>query len=127
MNEETSYNLAINELKKQKLILDKEISSLIIDRDKIKNEIASQRSAKTEIYHEQKSLETLRYFLDEQTKLLTEIRSKNYQNFTVEYDKHNLILQEIWNSIEQSKKLLSDFETSKEDIKKVKIQKEPTA
>jgi len=31
------YNLAINDLKQRKMMLEKEVSSLLIERDKIKN------------------------------------------------------------------------------------------
>jgi uncharacterized protein YdcH (DUF465 family) len=44
MDETTSYNLAINELKQQKLKLDKEVADLLCERDKVYNEIADQRN-----------------------------------------------------------------------------------
>jgi len=40
---ETSYNILINELKQKKNILEKDISLLLIEKDKILNEIADQR------------------------------------------------------------------------------------
>jgi isoleucyl-tRNA synthetase len=92
---EISYNLAINELKQRKMSLEKEMSNLLIEKDKIQNEISSQTQAKTIIYHEQLSLNNIKYFLDEQTKMLTEIRDKNYQNFSIDYSKHKNILSEI--------------------------------
>lgn len=121
---ETEYNLAINELKNKKMALEKETSDLIKEKDKVMNEIAQQRRANTEVYHEQLSLLNLRYFLDEQTKILSEIRDKNYQNFSIDYTKHTTILSEIGNSIEISKKLLSDFHTSKEDVRKLEERKD---
>jgi uncharacterized protein YdcH (DUF465 family) len=44
MDQTTSYNLAINELKQQKLLLDKEIADLLNKRDIIYNEISDQRN-----------------------------------------------------------------------------------
>jgi predicted nucleic acid-binding Zn-ribbon protein len=56
--------------------------------------------------------------------MLTEIRDKNYQNFSIDYSKHKNILSEIWESIDKSKKLLADFNTSKEDLEKLEIKKQ---
>jgi hypothetical protein len=92
---EAAYNLAINKLKQRKMELEKETSLLLIEKDKISNEITSQRKATTIVYHEQMSLNNLKYFLDEQTKVLSEIRDKNYKNFSIDYNKHKNILFEI--------------------------------
>ncbi len=124
MDQVISYNLAINDLKNNKYKLEKEISNLTIEKDKIFNEINEQRKATTIIYHEQLSLWNIRYFLDEQTKILSEIRDKNYENFSQDYTKHKIILTEIWNSIIQSKKMLADFNTSKEDLQRLEDKKE---
>lgn len=121
---ETEYNLAINKLKQHKMTIEKEVSSLLIEKDKILNEIDSQRKATTIVYHEQLNLSNIKYFLDEQTKILTQIRDKNYENFNIDYDKHKTILSEIWKSIDQSKKLLSNYNTSKEDLQKLEDEKE---
>jgi uncharacterized phage infection (PIP) family protein YhgE len=124
MSTEIEYNLAINKLKQQKMVVEKEIVSLIYERDKIRNEIADQRNAKTVVYHEQRSLETIRHFLQEQTNMLKEIRSTNYQTFSADYNKHKVILQEIEDSINKSRALMDDFNISKEQIKALELRKE---
>lgn len=121
---EISYNLAINELKQRKMALEKETSDLIIEKDKVLEEIRKQREATGAVYHEQLSLSNLRYFLDEQTKILSDIRSKSFDNFSVDYSKHKTILEEIGKSIEQGKKMMDEFKISKEDIEKLKIKKQ---
>lgn len=124
MSTEIEYNLAINKLKQQKMVVEKEVDTLIYERDKVRAEIADQRNATSVVYHEQRSLETIRHFLQEQTKLLSEIRSKNYQNFSADYDKHKTILKEIEESIERSQKLMDDFNVSKDQIKALELRKE---
>lgn len=124
MSTEIEYNLAINKLKQQKMVVEKEVDTLIYERDKVREEIADQRNATSVVYHEQRSLETTSHFLQEQTKLLSEIRSKNYQNFSADYDKHKTILKEIEKSIERSQKLMDDFNVSKDQIKALELRKE---
>ena len=51
--------------------------------------------------------------------MLVEIRDKNFTNFTTDYSNHTKILSEIEQSIESSKKLLSEYQTTKEDIQKL--------
>ena len=123
MSTEIEYNLAINKLKQQKMVVEKEIVSLIYERDKIRNEIADQRNAKTVVYHEQKSLETIRQFLQEQTDILKDIRNKNYQNFSEDYNKHKQILGSIEQSINQSKALMENYQVSNNQVKELETRK----
>ena len=123
MSTEIEYNLAINKLKQQKMVVEKEIVSLIYDRDKIRNEIADQRNAKTVVYHEQRSLETIRQFLQEQTDILKDIRNKNYQNFSEDYNKHKQILGSIEQSINQSKALMENYQVSNNQVKELETRK----
>lgn len=54
---ETSYNIAINELKLRKLAAEREVCAVIAERDKLKNELAELRRASTVVAKEKNDTE----------------------------------------------------------------------
>lgn len=54
---DTSYNIAINELKLRKLAAEREVCSMIVERDKLKNELAELRRASTVVIKEKNDAE----------------------------------------------------------------------
>jgi len=124
MNEEIQYNLAINDLKNRKIWIERELNEKIKELDKVRAEIRDQREAKTVVYHEQVTLEQIRYFLDEQTKVLADLREKDHTNFTEIVSKNRAMIQKMESDIEKSKKLIEKYKSSQKEISDLEIKKQ---
>ena len=96
----------------------------IKELDKVRAEIRDQREAKTVVYHEQVTLEQIRYFLDEQTKVLADLREKDHTNFTEIVSKNRAMIQKMESDIEKSKKLIEKYKSSQKEISDLEIKKQ---
>lgn len=119
MDETTSYNLAINELKRQKLALDKEVADLIYKRDTVYNEIADQRNWKGIVQKEKKDIEEKKYSIMEQLEIISKTLTKSRQDFVNSTEKEKNYLIWLERSIEEKKELESKFLIKEFELKNI--------
>jgi len=92
---ETIYNLAIQDLKNTKLKLENEVKSLLLERDKILDEINQQRNWVTSVSQEFNVIESKKYSVIEQLEIMNKTLAQNRENFVHITEKERVYLQTL--------------------------------
>jgi len=114
-----SLNIDINRLTRVRDGLRVEVSELMKERDKILEEIRSQRDGKTEVQSEATALKSLYDFVQEQITIAEKTRDKSLNDFSLTYDKQTVILEGLKKIIESKAKIADSFNKTESDVIKM--------
>ena len=131
---ETSYNIAINELKLRKLAAEREVCAVIVERDKLKNELAELRRASTVVAKEcndtEDRIQKLREMENAEVLALVKLR-QDFAESSIREEKRKsdinaqmLALEEANAKAERFVDFSEENEKSEKELKKAKNQLE---